>query len=71
MAPTRLEERVAALEQELARLKRELQESRAAKPWWERIAGTFQADPVYEEAMELGREYRRSTNPTSRRRKQT
>ena len=60
---TELEKRVAALEEELAKLKSKLEGSDASKPWWERIAGTFQNDPVYEQAMKLGQEYRRSLKP--------
>jgi hypothetical protein len=60
MASGRLEERVAALEDELRRLKAKGEGMAVAKPWWERIAGTFENDPVYEKAMRLGRQYRRS-----------
>jgi len=56
---TQLEERVAALEEEVARLKESLQTS-PPLPWWEKIAGTFADDPLYEEAMRLGQEYRQS-----------
>ncbi len=55
-----LEQRVAALEAELARLRQRLEGPPHPKPWWERIAGTFANDPVYDRAMELGRKYRRS-----------
>jgi hypothetical protein len=60
MGPARIEKRVAALEEELARLKSQVERARASKPWWERIAGSFKDDPVYEKAMKLGRQYRRS-----------
>jgi hypothetical protein len=63
MASTSLEQRVAALEEELAKLKSKLEGRDASKPWWERIAGTFQDDSVYEQAMKLGRQYRRSLKP--------
>lgn len=72
MGPARLEKRVAAIEEELARLKSQVERADASKPWWERIAGTFQDDPVYEKAMKLGRQYRRaqrrSPGPRKRRR---
>ena len=48
------------MEEELARLKSKMEGIDPSKPWWERIAGTFEDDPVYEKAMKLGREYRRS-----------
>ena len=61
MAAISLEERVAVLEQEVARLKQERMEvAEAAVPWWERRFGAFKDDPAYDEAMRLGAEYRRS-----------
>ena len=51
---------IPPLEEELARLKSQVEKAGASKPWWERIAGTFQDDPVYAKAMKLGRQYRRS-----------
>jgi hypothetical protein len=59
-AQANLEHRVAALEADMARLK-------VSKPWWEQIAGTFANDPVYLEAMRLGRQYRESLRPPSQR----
>jgi hypothetical protein len=32
-------------------------------PWWEEILGSFANDPVYDEAMQLGRQYRESLRP--------
>jgi hypothetical protein len=58
-----LEKRVAALEEELAALRRTIEAAGSAKPWWQRIAGTFEHDPIYEEAMKLGRKYRESLRP--------
>ena len=60
-----LEQRVAALEEEMGRLQQELVAVREAKvgPWWERIAGTFAEDPIYAAAMRLGREHRESLRP--------
>jgi hypothetical protein len=68
MADESLEKRVAALEQEVARL-RELIEAnkQEERPGWEKIVGSFANDPIYEEAMRLGREYRESQRPKSRR----
>jgi len=67
MSSTRLEKRVAALEEEVARLKSRIESTDASAPWWERIAGTFQKDPVYEKARKLGREYRESQRPDASR----
>ena len=66
MAPSSLEQRVAALEEELAALRRKMESVPPSKPWWEHIAGTFQHDPIYEEAMKLGRKYRESLRPGKR-----
>ena len=58
-----LEQRVAALEAEVTRLKRKLDAMETTTPWWEQIAGTFENDPIYEHAMRLGRQYRQSLQP--------
>ncbi len=61
-----LEERVAILEAEVAHLKSKLEVvSLPTKPWWERIAGTFADNSAYDEAMQLGREYRESLHSGS------
>jgi len=68
MAVSKLEMRVAALEAEVARLKRKVEAApEPEKPWWEKIWGTFANDPIYDEAMELGRKYRESLRPKPRR----
>ena len=66
MASSSLEKRVSALEEELAALRRKIEGADAAIPWWEKIAGTFAHDPVYAEAMKLGRKYRESLRPKKR-----
>ncbi len=60
MATGTLEERVAAVEQELAELKQQTKNEPTRLPWWEKIAGTFANNPEYDEAMKLGREWRQS-----------
>jgi hypothetical protein len=61
-----LETRLSALEREMAQIKRLLQSKPgSAEPWWERIAGVFEDDPVFEQAMKLGRQYRQSLRPRS------
>ena len=70
MARADLETRVAALEAEQARLRAVVEEHRDTEgPWWKQIAGTFEDDPLFEEAMRLGREYRESTRPEIRKRR--
>ena len=63
MTLSALEKRVTALEEELAALRRKIEGAGAVEPWWQRIAGTFEHDPIYEEAMRLGRKYRESLRP--------
>ncbi|TRU18572.1 MAG: hypothetical protein EWV80_20585 [Microcystis aeruginosa Ma_QC_B_20070730_S2] len=62
MLTTDLEIRLAALEAEVALLKR-LLPAVSETPWWEKIVGTFADDPAYEEAMQFGQEYRQSLKP--------
>jgi hypothetical protein len=54
-----LEERIAALEAEVAALKAQL-ESKPKVDWTHAISGTFANDPLYDEAMRLGRKWRES-----------
>ncbi|MGL5939400.1 MAG: hypothetical protein ACRC2S_03280 [Waterburya sp.] len=63
--PEQLEERVAWLEAEVARLKHKVESDTSSTPWWEKIAGTFADNSAYDEAMQLGREYRESLNSIS------
>jgi hypothetical protein len=61
MAIDSIEERLAALEADVARLKLErASKSETAVPWWERRFGAFKDDPAYEAAMRLGAAYRES-----------
>lgn len=66
MQSAEIEKRVAVLEEELASLRRKVEGSEPLQSWWERIAGTFKNDPVYEQAMKLGREYRQSLKPATK-----
>jgi hypothetical protein len=60
-----LEERLAHLEAEVARLKNKVENESSSRTWWEKIAGTFSDNPAYDEAMQLGREYRNSLHLSS------
>ena len=60
-----IEQRVAFLKDEVYRLKDKIEPNPVNKPWWETIAGTFADDPIYDEAMQLGQDYRQSTRPNS------
>lgn len=72
MSTAELSRRVEALEAEVAALKERLPPAAgptgSSLPWWRRIAGRFANDPLYDEAMRLGREYRESLRPKSKRR---
>ncbi|GAA6614975.1 hypothetical protein [Scytonema sp. NUACC26] len=63
--PEKLEERVALLEAEVARLKRKVESDSSQSPWWEKITGTFANNSAYNEAMRLGSEYRKSLRSSS------
>ena len=64
MAVAQIEQRVAALEAEVTRLKQKLEAvTKPANPWWQEIYGTFADDPLYQEAMNAGRAYRESLRP--------
>lgn len=56
-----LEARVANLEKELAQMKDILAESLKKKePWWLKVAGSFENDLTFDEAVRLGQEWRKS-----------
>ena len=59
-----------AIEDELARLKAQIRRngSKPQKLGWRATFGSFADDPLYIEAMRLGRKYRESTRPKSKRR---
>jgi hypothetical protein len=64
MALPEIESRVAALEAEMARLKEQVKKSPSLPgDWLDAIYGAFANDPIFEEAMKLGREYRESLRP--------
>lgn len=64
--PATLEERVKELERQVARL-REQQAAQAAatggRQWLDDLYGAFAGDAVFERAMKLGRDYRKSLRP--------
>ena len=67
MAVPGIEHRVAALEADVARLKEQLEKAVPSQgDWLDEIYGAFENDPIYEEAMRLGREYRESLRPKPR-----
>lgn len=64
MSTITLEQRVALLEQEILDLKRRLPIV-PERPWWEQISGAFADTPAFDEASELGRQYREAQRPVS------
>lgn len=67
-ANTALEKRVGLLERQLRKMQSELRKVRPTSPlpWWERLAGTFENDPLFDEVVEAGQAYRRSLAPRKR-----
>ncbi len=59
---TQLDRRVTVLERELRKVRSELSVVRKAseQPWWQRLAGKFKNDPLFDQTVEAGQAYRRS-----------
>jgi hypothetical protein len=62
MINTELENRIATLEVEVALLKNNnlKKDDKSEFAWWKQHIGIFADDPMHEEAIRLGREYRES-----------
>ena len=70
MKMTDLEKRLYSLEKKVEELQIRLANgSPKTGPWWITEAGQFANDPIFDEIVELGREYRRSLHPDRRKRK--
>jgi hypothetical protein len=70
MTKSEIERRLVELESEVARLKEVEGKSAPGRAgWWQQIAGSFAGDPAHEDAMRLGRKYRMSLRPKTRRRR--
>lgn len=52
-----LEQRVELIERELNFLKSQLPKN-SQRPWWQKIAGVFENDPVFDEISSLGQSFR-------------
>jgi uncharacterized protein YukE len=69
MTLAQIEQRLTVLERAVEDLRAEMNRSPAAlNRWWRDYAGRFKNDPVFEEVVRLGREYRESLRPGHRRR---
>ena len=64
MTSQQLEERLSSLEQKIVQIKSLIAKSGSPSPnkekWWHKIAGSAANDPTFDEAEQLGREWRRS-----------
>ena len=61
LSQQQLEEKVIYLEQEMNQVKKILSINvKKSVPWWEEITGTFADNLAFEEAIELGNQYRQS-----------
>ena len=70
MASSALALRVAALEAEVAQMKEQLAKTtESSRTGLDEIFGAFDNDPIYAEAMRLGREYRESLRPKDTRKR--
>lgn len=58
-----MEERVKSLEQEVAGMKALLGRSLSVNDHWESTVGAFESDPLFNEALRLGRDYRENQSP--------
>ncbi|QDV35089.1 hypothetical protein [Tautonia plasticadhaerens] len=65
MARSDLEARLTKLEAEVHYLKTAVDRESTPVKDWRAIVGTFADDPMFEEAIQLGREYRESLRPKS------
>lgn len=61
--PSSLEDRLKALESEVADLKKRLGETPKQGNWIDKITGTFENDPEFAEIVRLGAEIRRKDRP--------
>jgi hypothetical protein len=59
---TSLEQRLAAVEAAIAELKQQQIEP-APKNWVEQITGSFKDDPIFDEVLSYGREFRHADRP--------
>jgi hypothetical protein len=67
-ANAKLEERITVLERKLRKVQAQLKEVHQApqRPWWEQLAGRFKNNPLFDEVVKAGQEYRRSLVPRAR-----
>jgi hypothetical protein len=69
MTLSELTRRVEELEKQLAEMRKKVEHLPDPAPWWVTGAGRFANDPVFDEIVRLGREYRESLHPDRRKKK--
>lgn len=71
MTIAQLEKRITALEKAVEELRVQIAQTFEQKTshWWHDEAGRFANDPVFEEIVRLGREYRESLRPDYKKKK--
>ena len=70
MTTKELEKRLTVLEETVEQMKSQLaKQLPPSKPdyWWEKEAGRFANDPVFDEIVALGKKYRESLRPKAKR----
>ena len=60
MTQQTLEARLAVLEVEVATLKRQIQDDQSGKTWLDRITGSMEDIPEFDEVLELGKAARKA-----------
>ena len=63
MPHTTVEQRLSNLEREMEEFKQRLPTTGPQQDWIQKIAGSFQDDPEFNEILRLGREIRREDAP--------
>lgn len=66
MSSGSVEDRIKRLEQKVQQLEEHSAPVSRKQPWWDRIAGAFNGDPFYMEAMQMGAEIRKATASEAR-----
>ena len=69
MSIAEIERRLNTLEQTVEELKSTVARGTPARRWWVEDAGRFADDPLFDEIVRRGKEYRQSLRPPARRRK--
>ena len=63
MTLNELAKRVAELERQLEDVKKKVEKPSDGLPWWMTGTGRHANDPVFDEIIKLGKQYRDSQNP--------